>query len=103
MSCYGVQDIDIRRVVRIHNRFLRNKFEEKMESLVDVSNANYKKSLEYLFYGIDPSFPDEFQNVIEEGFRSFQDNREVGLCGYTPLVNSILSSDSARIASILKN
>jgi hypothetical protein len=42
-----------------------------MESLVDVSNANYKKSLEYLFYGIDPSFPDEFQNVIEEGFRSF--------------------------------
>jgi len=28
-----------------------------MESMVDVSNSNYKKSLEYLFYGIDPNAP----------------------------------------------
>jgi hypothetical protein len=55
MGVFGVKDIEIKRVVRIHNRFLRNKFEEKMESLVDVSNQNYKKSLEYLFYGIDPN------------------------------------------------
>jgi len=103
MNEYGVTDIDIRRVVRIHNRFLRNKFEEKMESLVDVSNANYKKSLEYLFYGVDPNFPEEILNVLEEGFRPFNENRELGLCGYTPLVNSILGADSGRIASILKS
>ena len=57
MQQFGIDDIDIRRVIRIHNRFLRNKFEEKMESLVDVSNTNYKKSLEYLFFGLDPNSP----------------------------------------------
>lgn len=73
MSHLDVIDIDVKRVVRIHNRFLRNKFEEKMESLVDVSNSNYKKSLEYLFYGVDPLFPNEIYNVIEEGFRPFNE------------------------------
>lgn len=38
--------------------------------LVDVSNNNYKKSLEYLFYGIDPKAPFEIFHVIEEGFRT---------------------------------
>lgn len=56
MTQYGIKDIEIKRVVRIHNKFIRNKFEEKMESLVDVSNQNHKKSLEYLFYGVDPNF-----------------------------------------------
>jgi len=74
-----------------------------MESLVDVSNASYKKSLEYLFYGIDPNFPDEIHNVVEEGFRGFNENREVGLSGYTPLVNSILGADSARLSTLLKS
>lgn len=49
---------------------MRNKFEEKTETLVDVSNNNYKKSLEYLFYGIDPKAPFEIFHVIEEGFRT---------------------------------
>jgi hypothetical protein len=70
LSHIGIQDIQIKRVVRIHNRFLRNKFEDKMESLVDVSSQNYKKSLEYLFYGTDPNAPQEIYRVIEEGFRS---------------------------------
>lgn len=42
-----------------------------MESLVDVSTSSYKKSLEYLFYGIDPNAPNEIHHVIEEGFRYF--------------------------------
>lgn len=57
MGLYGIEDLQIRRVVRIHNKFLRNKFEDKMESLVDISNSQYKKSLEYLFYGMDPNAP----------------------------------------------
>ena len=103
MSSLDVVDIDVRRVVRIHNRFLRNKFEEKMETLVDVSNTNYKKSLEYLFYGVDPLFPNEIYNVIEEGFRPYNDCMQIGLCGFTPLVNSILGADSARIAHYLRS
>ena len=74
MQRFGIEDIDIRRVVRIHNRFLRNKFEEKMESMVDVTNNNYKKSLEYLFYGVDPLNPNEIYHIIEEGFRTYEEN-----------------------------
>ena len=47
----GIKDIIIKRVIRIHNKFLRNKFEEKTEQLLDVSNSFYKKHLDYLFYG----------------------------------------------------
>jgi hypothetical protein len=102
MLQYGIQDIQVRRVVRIHNRFLRNKFEDKMETLLDVSNANYKKSLEYLFYGTDPNSPQEIYHIIEEGFRSYRDNIKLGLSGYSPLVNSIMGADSSRIHSFLK-
>jgi hypothetical protein len=44
-----------------------------MESLVDISNVYHKKSLEYLFYGVDPNYPNEIYNVIEEGFRSYNE------------------------------
>ncbi|CAD8156657.1 unnamed protein product [Paramecium octaurelia] len=101
MGKFGIKDIQIKRVVRIHNKFIRNKFEEKMESLVDVSNQSHKKSLEYLFYGVDPNFPSEIYNVIEEGFRSYQDSQSIGLSPYTPLVNSILGADAPRIQHLL--
>lgn len=74
-----------------------------MESMVDVSNSNYKKSLEYLFYGIDPASPSEIYHVIEEGFRSYAENLQMKLCGFTPLVNSILGADSARLNNYAGN
>ena len=57
LSKYDINGINIKRVVRIHNRFLKNKFEEKMEMLADITNVNSRKQLEYLFYGIDPNIP----------------------------------------------
>ena len=38
-------------------RFLRNRFEEKLEETVDVTDSGYKKSLEYLFFGPRPPSP----------------------------------------------
>jgi len=69
MSAYNIKDIDIKRIIRIHNRFLKNKFEDRLESLVDMSNNNYKKAVEYLFYGMDPKAPQEIFRIIEEGYR----------------------------------
>ena len=45
---HGVSGIRVTRVTRIHNRFLRNRFEEHLESMVDISDPTYKRSLEYL-------------------------------------------------------
>ena len=68
-ASHGIVDLRVVRVTRIHNRFLRNRFEEKLESLVDTSEPGYKRSLEYLFYGDDPRLPGETLRVAEEGFR----------------------------------
>ncbi len=59
MKFFGISGINVTRVTRIHNRFLRNRFEEKLEQLVDLSDVSYKRSLEYLFYGMDPHLPNE--------------------------------------------
>jgi hypothetical protein len=60
----------VTRVTRIHNRFLRNKFEDKLEHLVDLQDPSYKRNLEYLFYGLNPQAHKEMVKVLEDGFRS---------------------------------
>ena len=100
---YDVIDVNVNRVIRIHNRFLRNKFEENMENLIDSNNGNYKKSLEYLFYGVDPAKTSEINHIIEEGFRSYSEATELGMCGYPALMNSILASDCPRLQNLMKN
>ena len=70
MHIYGIRDIQIKKVVRIHNKFLRNKFEEKTEIFQEYSNFNYKKCLEYLFFGVDPKVQNEINYIMEDGFRT---------------------------------
>jgi hypothetical protein len=36
---FGISELRVTRVTRIHNRFLRNRFEERLEQLVDTSDA----------------------------------------------------------------
>lgn len=102
-NLYDILDVNVNRVIRIHNRFLRNKFEEKMEILTENHPGNYKKSLEYLFYGTDPTMPSELYHILEEGFRPSSEAIEMGLCGYPTLFNSILASDCPRLQSFMKN
>lgn len=53
-SLFSIEGINVTRVTRIHNRFLRNRFEDKLETIADLSTDSYKKKIEYLFYGGDP-------------------------------------------------
>lgn len=93
--------LKVTRVTRIHNRFLRNRFEERLENLVDTSDPNYKKNLEYLFYAGD--IKDDLAKVIEEGFRTPEEYAELGLPACIPLVNSVLTAEIARMRSIDAN
>lgn len=93
--------LKVTRVTRIHNRFLRNRFEERLESLVDTSDPNYKKNLEYLFYAGDVK--EDLSKVIEEGFRTPEEYAELGLPACIPLVNSVLTAEIARMRSIDSN
>ena len=100
---HGITDITILRVTRIHNRFLRNRFEEKVEQLVDVANSVHKKSIEYLFYGVDPKAPNEVFRAMEEGFRGPNEYIRMGLPQHVALVNSIISAESPRIMAHLRS
>lgn len=102
MKAFGIIGINVTRVTRIHNRFLRNRFEEKLEQLVDLSDNQYKRSLEYLFYGVNPSAPKEIYRAMEEGFRSVQEYQEAGLPHCVALVNGVASAEIARINSFLR-
>lgn len=102
MRAYGIIGINVSRVTRIHNRFLRNRFEERLEQLVDLSDNQYKRSLEYLFYGINPSAPKEIFRAMEEGFRSIEEYKEASLPHCVALVNGVASAEIARINSFLR-
>lgn len=102
MKFFGINGINVTRVTRIHNRFLRNRFEEKLEQLVDLSDNSYKRSLEYLFYGLDPHLPTEIHRAMEEGFRTQVEYQETGLPLCVSLVNSVASAEIARINSFFQ-
>ena len=94
---YGISDLKVVRVTRIHNRFLRNRFEERLEGLVDTSDPSYKRSLEYLFYGQDPRLPGEIMRVAEEGFRPSEYYGKLGMDAAVSLSNSMSIADISRI------
>ena len=94
---YNIEGIQVTRVTRIHNRFLRNRFEDRLESIADLSSDAYKKKIEYLFYGVDPQMPNEVFKAMEEGFRCPEDYGKELMPQCVPLVNSILSAESGRI------
>ncbi|CAI9601706.1 unnamed protein product [Staurois parvus] len=70
---YGISGVKINRIVRVHNRILRSKFEDRVQDYQDgedsTANENYKKMLEYLFYTFDPSFAKkDLLHILEDGF-----------------------------------
>jgi Leucine-rich repeat (LRR) protein len=113
---HGIADIKVHRVTRIHNRFLRNRFETRMESALAKeaatngadSGGGYKRSLEYLFYGQSPVLGvgdglkqhAELLRVIEEGFHMPDQYRQMGITsGAIRLSNSVSISDIPRIGA----
>uniref|UniRef100_A0A4W3GU67 Leucine rich repeat containing 9 n=1 Tax=Callorhinchus milii TaxID=7868 RepID=A0A4W3GU67_CALMI len=101
----GVTELKINRIVRVHNRILRLKYEEKIHALLNkdgTSNMsrNYKKLLEYLFYVFDPqhsSGMNEILHILEDGFKSGEAYKLLGRDEAVPLSNSISLCDYPRI------
>lgn len=96
----GSPTLKVTKVTRIHNRFLRCRFEEKLDSLVDTSNSAYKRNLEYLFYGLDSSAPNELSRIMEEGFRTPEEYKDMNLPGCITLANSVQTAELARLREL---
>ncbi|XP_022332452.2 leucine-rich repeat-containing protein 9-like isoform X4 [Crassostrea virginica] len=110
----GIAGIKIHRILRVHNRMLRKRFDDKLTGIVDntegeyfPSNRNtaYKKMLEYLFWTWDPHLPGgvhETTRVLEEGFMDAISYKALGKDGAVPLSNSLSLADRHRIGYLTK-
>uniref|UniRef100_A0A3P8Y1B0 Leucine rich repeat containing 9 n=1 Tax=Esox lucius TaxID=8010 RepID=A0A3P8Y1B0_ESOLU len=104
-KAYGVTGIRINRVVRIHNRALRLRFEDKLHTLLaseesTVFSQNYKRWLEYLFYVSDPERTSETNEILripEDGFKTADMFKALGRETAVPLSNSLSVTDRPRI------
>ncbi|PNH06561.1 Leucine-rich repeat-containing protein 9, partial [Tetrabaena socialis] len=64
----GVHHLAVTGVTRIHNRWLRTRFEAALtSSSVDTADPGHKRSLEYLFLGEHPALPELLELAVEEG------------------------------------
>ncbi|KAF5890679.1 leucine-rich repeat-containing protein 9-like, partial [Clarias magur] len=102
---YNITGIRINRVVRVYNRALRLRFEDKLHGLLannetPLHSQNYKRSLEYLFYVFDPEETEqrnEILNILENGFKSADSYKATGRECAVPLSNSVSTCDEPRI------
>lgn len=94
---FGIVDVRLARVTRIHNRHLRSRFEERLAQHVDTSQSSHKRALEYLFFGEDPDVPGEVAAAVEDGFGTSRDLERDGRDAGVPLANSVFLSEQARL------
>ncbi|XP_056023048.1 leucine-rich repeat-containing protein 9-like isoform X3 [Ostrea edulis] len=111
---YGIAGIKIHRILRVHNRMLRKRFDDKLTGIVDNTDGEYfpsnrntthKKLLEYLFWIWDPNLPGgihETTRVVEEGFMDSMSYKALGRDGSIPLSNSLSLADRHRVNSLMK-
>ncbi|XP_042565653.1 leucine-rich repeat-containing protein 9 [Clupea harengus] len=107
---YGITGIKIKHIIRVHNRALRLRFENKLHSLLaskdsQLFSQNYKRGLDYLFYVPDPEHaPEENEvlHILENGFESADHYKTLGRERAVPLSNSVSASECLRINFIQK-
>ncbi|EFJ32626.1 hypothetical protein SELMODRAFT_407634 [Selaginella moellendorffii] len=73
-------------VIRVHNRFLQDRWEKSFEGKVVKSR---KKHVEYLLYGETLQFANEFQCIVAEGFPYLPGQSNHGCHGPVSLSNAI--------------
>ncbi|EFJ09698.1 flagellar associated protein 234 [Selaginella moellendorffii] len=96
-SPFGITGVRVLKVIRIHNRFLQDRWEKSFEGKVVKSR---KKHVEYLLYGETLQCADEFQCIVEEGFPYLPGQSNHGCHGPVLLSNSIGLADVRRLQVI---
>lgn len=93
-----VMNINVTRVVRIHNKLLRSRFEEKLETLADTSENFYKRNIDYLFYSSD-----NLSQICVEGFKSPSEYSGMGLPCCIPLCYSLETAETERLRTLYED
>ncbi|KAK3554466.1 hypothetical protein QTP70_023488 [Hemibagrus guttatus] len=106
---YNITGIKINRIVRVHNRVLRLRFEDKLRDLLannesSLLSQNYRRHLDYLFYVFDherstekTQRTHEILNIVESGFKSAGRNKVTRRDCAVPLSNSLSACEDPHI------
>ncbi|XP_071079047.1 leucine-rich repeat-containing protein 9-like [Haliotis cracherodii] len=110
----GIMGIKLHRIIRVRNRMLRARFDEKLANFTDEKDNEFyplsktpthKKLLEYLFWMWDPDIAGgatEMARVLEEGFPDADMYQKLGRDGAVPLSNSLSLADRRRINCLMR-
>jgi hypothetical protein len=102
----GICGIRVTRVIRVHNRHLRNRFESGIKRYNAAKTRNHgscSHAYEYLFYGEVPLLCEKTQNqdellrITEEGFRSPESYEALGYNSAVTLFASVAGADQERL------
>ncbi len=63
----------------------------------DKYAGNPNKSLEFLFYGRDPIYPDIFTQMGDDGYPDLVIRDQMSIPKYVPVSNSVYAADYPRI------
>lgn len=92
----GECKLNVTRITKVHNKYLRNLFEERLEQTIDICNKNIKKNLDYLFCGSAAYTSAELTKIIEEGARG-------NVAMPIGLVNSVTLAELPRLHKLVKD
>ncbi|KAF3844873.1 hypothetical protein F7725_008036 [Dissostichus mawsoni] len=105
LQVHSITGIKVNRIIRIHNSALRLRFEDKLHTLLAseesaLSSQNSKRRLDHLFYVADSENNSEKEDslcIVEEGFRTSEQNEALEKDGAIPLTNSLSVAEQPRI------
>uniref|UniRef100_A0A8C0CWK9 Leucine rich repeat containing 9 n=1 Tax=Balaenoptera musculus TaxID=9771 RepID=A0A8C0CWK9_BALMU len=79
---YGIKGVKVKRVIKVNNRILRLKFEEKFQKFLDNEDMHdsesYRQMLECLFYVFDPEVTVKKKHllqILEKGFKDSETSK----------------------------
>ncbi|XP_077765616.1 leucine-rich repeat-containing protein 9 isoform X3 [Canis aureus] len=101
---YGITGVKVKRVIKVNNRILRLKFEEKFQKFFDNEEMHdserYRKMLECLFYVFDPEVTVKKKHllqILEKGFKDSETSKVPLRKEAVILANSLSMCECPRI------
>ncbi|EAW80765.1 hCG1643366, isoform CRA_a [Homo sapiens] len=85
---YGITGVKVKRIIKVNNRILRLKFEEKFQKFLENEDMHdsesYRRMLECLFYVFDPEVSVKKKHllqILEKGFKDSETSKSLNLHG----------------------
>ncbi|XP_039096685.1 leucine-rich repeat-containing protein 9 [Hyaena hyaena] len=101
---YGITGLKVKRIIKVNNRILRLKFEEKFQKFLhndDMHDSeSYRKMLECLFYVFDPEVTVKKKHllqILEKGFKDSETSKSPLRKEAVILANSLTMCECPRI------